>query len=272
MERRTIEKSVRFGGIGLHRGREISVELRPSDGGIVFVRDGLRMRAAPENIVDTRLNTTIGVGEMSISTIEHLMSALGGLGITDCEIMVDGDEMPAMDGSARPYLASLKAGGMQVLGEVAPIVIDADLRVAKGDAWIEALPGPFCIEYGIDFPEPAIGKQTFVYDGRDFEHAIAPARTFGRLGEVDMMRAMGLAQGGGLHNAVVVDGEMILNPEGLRFPDEFVRHKVLDCLGDLWLLGRPVEGRIRAYKANHGLHVELARRINAVANGAKVDD
>lgn len=267
MERRTIERAVRIQGVGLHRGRDVQVDLRPAEDGIVFIREGQRLRAAPENIVDTRLNTMLGNGTVSVSTIEHLMSALAGLGITDCHIAVDGDEMPALDGSALPYVELLRPAGLRVLGEVAPLVVRAGVRVGDDDVWIEALPGPFAVEYGIDFPEPAIGRQSLVYAGDDYERLIAPARTFGRLCDVDMMRAMGLSLGGGLHNAVVVDGDRILNPEGLRFPDEFVRHKVLDCLGDLWLLGRPVTARIRARKANHRLHVELVRRIAGLAQG-----
>ena len=262
MERRTIGKAVRIKGVGLHRGREVEVRLRPSHDGIVFSRDGVLIPATLEHVVDTRLNTMLGKDGITISTIEHLMSALAGLGITDCAITVAGDEMPAMDGSALPFFEQLRLAGSKVLGEVTPIAVTETLQVSAGDAWIEASPGPFAITYSIDFPDAAIGRQSLVYTGEDYAGLIAPARTFGRLSDVEMMRSMGLALGGGLHNAVVVDGGTVLNPEGLRFADEFIRHKVLDCLGDLWLLGRPLEARIRAHKANHGLHVALARKIS----------
>lgn len=263
MERRTIGKAVGIKGVGLHRGRNVELSLTPAHSGIVFIKEGLTIPATLEHVVDTRLNTTLGMDGITIATVEHLMSALAGLGITDCAIMIDGDEMPAMDGSARPFFEQVRSAGVAVLGEMQPIVITEELRASANDAWIEASPGPFCIEYSIDFPDKAIGCQNLFYDGHDYADLIAPARTFGRLKDVETMRAMGLALGGSLHNAVVVDEEKILNPEGLRFEDEFIRHKVLDCLGDLWLLGRPVIGRIKAYKANHSLHVELARLIKA---------
>ena len=218
----------------------------------------------PGNIVDTRLNTTIGAGAVRISTIEHLLSALYGLGITDCEIAVNGDEMPAMDGSALPFVTRIQGAGIKELDEeVSPIVIEEALRVASGDSWVEIIPGAFSVSYGIDFAEQAIGNQRYTYSGNDYVREIAPARTFGRLKDVEMMRSLGLALGGGLHNAVVVDGAQVLNPEGLRFADEFVRHKILDILGDLWTLGAPVVGKIEACKANHALHIELAGMIQA---------
>jgi len=271
MERRTIGKAVRIKGVGLHRGRDVEVVLRPSHDGIVFSREGVFIPATLEHVVDTRLNTTLGKDGRTIATVEHLMSALAGLGITDCAVTVEGDEMPAMDGSSQPFYERLLAAGIEVLGEVSPIVVTEPLRVSAGEAWIEASPGAFAIEYAVDFPDAAIGKQSFAYTGGDYAGLIAPARTFGRLQDVEMMRSMGLALGGGLHNAVVVDGETVLNPEGLRFNDEFIRHKVLDCLGDLWLLGRPVTARIRAHRANHGLHVALARRIQEQASRGGAD-
>ena len=138
------------------------------------------------------------------------------------------------------------------------------MRAERNGAFVEIAPGPFAVQYTIDFPEPAIGRQTARFSGSSFENEIAPARTFGRLKDVEAMRAMGLSLGGGLHNAVVVDDDQILNPEGLRFADEFVRHKILDLMGDLWTLGRRVQGQVTAVKANHMLHMELAARIYEV--------
>ena len=268
MKRTTVAQPLKIQGTGLHRGGDIEVEISPADTGICFIKDGTRIPARPDNIVDTRLNTTIGAGEVRISTIEHLLSALYGLGITDCDIAVSGDEMPSMDGSALPFVTHLQRCGIEELDEeVSPIVIDEALAVKAGDSWVEITPGAFCVSYGIDFAQQAIGRQHFTYCGSDYVGEIAPARTFGLLKDVEMMRSMGLGLGGGLHNAVIVDDAEILNPEGLRFADEFIRHKILDILGDLWTLGAPVEGRVQAYKASHALHIELARKIHALYCG-----
>ncbi|MBN1637111.1 MAG: UDP-3-O-[3-hydroxymyristoyl] N-acetylglucosamine deacetylase [Deltaproteobacteria bacterium] len=264
MERKSVVQPVIIKGIGLHRGNLIKLTIRPHNKGIIFVRKGLKIPVKPDNIVDTRLNTTLGLRGVSISTIEHLMSALFGLGITDCEVEVSGDEIPAMDGSALPFVEHIEQAGIISLeSELSSIVIESSLNVRRGDSWIEASPGNFRVSYEIDFPEVAIGRQCLEYTGNGYVHEIAPARTFGRLTDVEKMRAQGLALGGGLHNAVVVDAEKVLNPEGLRFADEFVRHKVLDILGDLWTLGAPLEAEIRAYKANHELHIELAKMIQS---------
>ncbi|HNQ85897.1 MAG TPA: UDP-3-O-acyl-N-acetylglucosamine deacetylase [Deltaproteobacteria bacterium] len=262
MERRTIREEVMIEGTGIHSGSTVTVHLRPASGGIVFIRAGLRIPACPVNVIDTRLNTTIGSGSVRISTIEHLMAALYGAGITDCDIEVSGDEIPAMDGSALPFVRLLRDTGTACLGLVrTPIDITGAIRVEDGISWIEAVPGDFSLSYEIDFPDAAIGKLCYTFAGTDFPGEIAPARTFGRMQDVETMRSAGLALGGGLHNAVVVDGERVLNPEGLRFPDEFVRHKVLDLLGDLWTLQAPLNAGIRAYRANHTLHIRLARFI-----------
>lgn len=190
------------------------------------------------------------------------MAALYGMGITDCDIEVSGSEIPAMDGSALPFFRLLQDAGTSSLGLVCiPIDIPGTIRMEEGISWIEAAPGPFSLSYEIDFPDPAIGRLHYTFGGTDFSGEIAPARTFGRMQDVEMMQSAGLALGGGLHNAVVVDCEHVLNPEGLRFSDEFVRHKVLDLLGDLWTLQAPLNAGIRAYRANHTLHVRLARTI-----------
>ncbi len=204
----------------------------------------------------------------AVGTIEHLMAALYGLGITDLDIEVEGGEAPAMDGSAKPFLMIIGDAGRRPLGiERPPIVLDRRLRFGGDDSWIEAAPGEFAVHYEIDFPDKAIGRQRFEFNGAGFASEIAPARTFGRMKDVDAMRAMGLARGGGLHNAVVVDGGAVLNPEGLRFADEFVRHKVLDLLGDLWTLQTQVVADIRACRANHSLHALLARALFEEVSG-----
>jgi UDP-3-O-[3-hydroxymyristoyl] N-acetylglucosamine deacetylase len=268
MERTTVAKEVLIEGTGLHRGGATTIVLRPGTNGIAFVKTGRRVPVSPENVVDTRLNTAIGDGEVSISTVEHLMSALYGMGITDCEIELRGDEIPVLDGSALPFIRRLSEAGTRPLGlPQNPIRIPSACRAENGDAWIEAVPGPFSLTYEIAFPEPAIGRQRYCFRGEGYEREIAPARTFGRLQDVEMMHKAGLALGGGLHNAVVVDGRAVLNPEGLRFPDEFIRHKVLDALGDLWILGAPLLAEIHAHKASHALHIALVKQIAALAAG-----
>ena len=263
MRRRTVQSPVRIGGIGLHRGEYVTLTIRPSDeGGIVFVRGDTKIPASPEYVIDTTLNTTLGYKDVRISTVEHLMSAFYGLGITDCVVEIDSDELPAMDGSALLFVRHLQSSGIKELDqEVFPIVIDSPIVVGNSDSHVEIYPGSFCIRYRIEFTEPIIGDQEFVFSGSNYIEDIAPARTFGKLGDVEMMRSLGLAMGGGLHNAILLNGEDLINPEGLRYRDEFVRHKMLDILGDLWTLGAPIQGEIKAYKANHRLHIELVKKI-----------
>lgn len=268
MERRTIRRDILIEGTGLHSGSAITIRMRPSSEGIVFISGATRIPATPFHVVDTRLNTTIGSGSVRISTIEHLMAALYGTGVTDCDIEVSGSEVPAMDGSSLPFVRHIHDAGTATLGLASiPIEISGPIRIEEGASWIEAVPGTFSLSYEIDFPDPAIGLLRYTFGGTDFQGAIAPARTFGRMQDVEMMRSAGLALGGGLHNAVVVDGDRVLNPGGLRFSDEFVRHKVLDLLGDLWTLQAPLHAAIRACRASHALHIRLARSI---AEGKRV--
>jgi len=268
MDRSTVRTDLFIEGTGLHTGKTVSVHIRPSSGGITFIAEGRRIPATPANVVDTRLNTTIGDGTASVSTIEHLMAALYGLGITDCDIEVCGPELPAMDGSALPFFLRIREAGTEALGSPSPpIVLGETVRVEEGDSWVEAVPGPFSLHYEIDFADPAIGRLQYDFHGTDFAGLIAPARTFGRMQDVQMMRSAGLALGGGLHNAVVVDHDRVVNPEGLRFPDEYVRHKVLDFLGDLWTLQSPLQACLRAFRANHTLHNRLARAIFQAMQG-----
>lgn len=262
MERKTIAHEVSIAGIGLHRGDPASVRIHPGQEGIVFIKKGVRIEATLENVVDTRLNTTVGKDGVAVWTVEHLMSCLWGLGITDCEVEIKGEEIPVLDGSALPFFSLIGSAGTEDLkGGIEPVRIRDVLRIEEGGSWIEAGPGFFCITYEIEFPSLAIGAQRYSYDGSDYGTTIAPARTFGMLRDVEKMRAAGLALGGSLDNAVVVDDEKVLNPEGFRFPDECIRHKVLDLLGDLWMLGVPLLGDVRAYKASHRLHIALARKI-----------
>jgi len=262
MKRRTIAATITSGGFGLHSGEYVEVTLSPHRGGIVFIRDTTKIPATPENVIDTRLNTTLGSKGARIATVEHLMSALYGMGITDCIIEVSGDEIPSMDGSALPFVRMIQTATIEELEKDArPIVIDKPVRVEGKDGWIQVEPGMFSLSYEISFDNPAIGRQIYLYEGKDFVEEIAPARTFGLLRDVMGMVSMGLALGGGFHNALIFNDEDVLNPDGQRFEDECIRHKVLDMLGDLWLLGIPILGKFHAYKANHDLHVAMALKI-----------
>lgn len=262
MKRRTVSREVCFRGIGIHGGQEATLCIRPGERGIVFLSGPVCIPAVPENVVDTALSTSIGSGGVVISTIEHLMSCLWGLSITDCEIEVSGREIPVADGSASPFYALIRDAGIKELpGETFPVRVREGIRAEEGGSWIEAVPGPFSITYEIDFPSRAIGRQCHCFDGRNYETEVAPARTFGMLRDVERMRSAGLALGGSLENAVVADDDKVLNPEGLRFGNECIRHKILDLLGDLWTIGAPLEAQVRAYKASHRLHIALAKKI-----------
>lgn len=262
MRRRTIAQEIRIQGIGLHRGAPVGLSLRPGEGGIAFTRQGVRIPACTENVVDTTLNTTIGAAGARVSTIEHLMSALWGHSLTDCEVEIHGEEIPVLDGSAQPYYQAMgKAGFTDLPGEIEPLEIVEPIRIEEGASWIEARPGEFSLSYEIDFSCAAIGHQRIFFDGLNYGAEIAPARTFGLLCDVEKMHSLGLALGGSLENAVVVDGGKVLNPEGFRFPDECVRHKALDLLGDLWTLGAPLKAAVSAARASHRLHIALAKKI-----------
>jgi UDP-3-O-[3-hydroxymyristoyl] N-acetylglucosamine deacetylase len=270
MRRRTIAHEIRIRGIGLHRGTPVEIAIRPGEAGIAFTREGVRIPALAENVVDTSLNTTIGASGKRVSTVEHLMSALWGHGVTDCEVQVEGEEIPVLDGSALPYFqAILEAGLKDLPGEAVPVKVERTVRVEEGLSWVEARPGRFCLTCEIDFPGTAIGLQRLSFDGAGYGERIAPARTFGLLRDVEQMHARGLALGGSLDNAVVVDGERVVNPGGFRFPDECVRHKTLDLLGDIWTLGAPLEAEVTAMRSSHRLHIALARKIRESRTGTE---
>ncbi len=214
--------------------------------------------------------TTLTSDGVSIGTVEHLLSAAAGEGLDNCLIEIDGPEVPILDGSALPFVRLFHAAGFErQSAPVHPLDLDREVLVERDDRSVRYTPGgdSLVISYEIDFPHPYVGKQSLTWIARSTDYAarIAPARTFGFLQEVEQLRARGLARGGSLQNAVVLDDEGILSGP-LRFRDEFVRHKVLDLLGDLSLLGRPLVGRIHARKAGHALHVEFARALEAARN------
>lgn len=268
---RTLQNSAAISGIGLHTGQRINMTLRPAEAGtgIIFHRiDGdtiVSIAARSENVVDTRLATVLGRGETRISTVEHLLAALSAYGIDNLHIDIDGPEVPIMDGSAAPFTSIIEETGLRNLPQSRKyLAIRKPLTVIDGEKRVSIIPSRFFrVTFDIAFEHPCIAlQQRSVKVSADcFRRELAPARTFGFLRDVEQLKAAGLARGGSLDNAIVVDDECILNPEGLRFQDEFVRHKILDSIGDLSLLGYPILGHVRAYKAGHDISHQLVEKI-----------
>jgi UDP-3-O-[3-hydroxymyristoyl] N-acetylglucosamine deacetylase len=271
----TLRSPALFAGVGVHTGAYTRVTVRPApeDSGVVFVRTDVtdcdnRVPASGEAVCKTQLGTVIGNGAgVTVSTIEHLMSALVMLGIDNAVVELDGPEMPIMDGSAEPFVTLLDRAGRRP--QAAPrrfIEILEPVEVADGDKRAALLPGlGFEVAFEIRFPTAVIGRQAIDMrmDEIAFRRDIANCRTFGFLHEVEALRAMGLARGGSLENVVVIEGDRVLNPEGLRRPDEFVRHKALDAIGDLYVLGAPVIGRFEGLCAGHAINNQLVRALLA---------
>ncbi|MHB8178223.1 MAG: UDP-3-O-acyl-N-acetylglucosamine deacetylase [Vulcanimicrobiaceae bacterium] len=254
-----------FDGVGLHTGAGCAIEVRPAgiDAGITFVLDGhLRVPALAEYIVDTSRATVIGRDGVSVSTVEHLLSALFGMGVSNADIHVRGPEIPVLDGSGRPFVEAIECAGILEQARARPLlVITQPLVVARGEQLVIALPSErFRVRFVADFPAP-IGVQFF--DGeiaaQEYARQIAPARTFGYLHEVEALRARGLALGGSLENALVFTQDGPMQP--LRWQNEVVRHKVLDLLGDLSLLGLWPLAEIVAIKSGHELHARAVRAL-----------
>jgi UDP-3-O-[3-hydroxymyristoyl] N-acetylglucosamine deacetylase len=265
MQQRTIRKTVTLDGIGLHSGKPTRIVLSPAptDTGIVFRVGGVVIPAAPESVVNSNFATTVGKNGTRLQTVEHLMAAAAGLGIDNLDVIVDGPEVPATDGSAKPFVIALATAGRTEQGaKRRPLSIPFPIRVGTDSRWLTIVPSKgFRISYTLDNDHPAIGLQTLTYvpNERSFIEDFAPARTYGFLKDVGVMRKNGLARGGSLDNAVVVGKRGPIN--GLRYRDEFVRHKVLDLIGDLALLGRPVLGHVIARNAGHDLNYQLAVAI-----------
>jgi UDP-3-O-[3-hydroxymyristoyl] N-acetylglucosamine deacetylase len=252
----------------------VDLILRPAAAGtgIVFVRRDLpgapRFPARAEWVVDTTLATTLGTVQGRLSTVEHLISALRGMGIDNCTVEVFGPEVPIMDGSAAPFVYLIEQAGIAGQHRLRRrLVIRKPVEVREGDRYVCAIPSrEFKLSVEVDFPHPAIGHQTLrslAVTPRTYAREIAPARTFGFLAEVQRLQAQGLARGGSLQNAIVLDERRVLNPEGLRFRNEFARHKALDLIGDLALLGLPVQGHFKAMRSGHSLHQALVAELRA---------
>jgi len=268
---RTIKKNIACINTGLHSGRKVNMTIRPADAdeGIVFIRkdlsNGHRIKAHYNSVSDTTLATTIGCNGSAVSTVEHLMSALFGMGVDNAIVEVDGPEIPIMDGSARPFVELLKDVGTHTQGEYKKLlVVTQPTTVKDGEGYATLAPcSEYRISYRIGFDHPLIGEQSYdmVFSDENYEKEICGARTFGFLRDVEYLQAKGLALGGSLKNAIVLDENRILNKEGLRCPQEFVKHKILDAIGDLSLLGMPIIGHFTACKSGHRLNNMLLKEL-----------
>ncbi|AIL32326.1 UDP-3-O-acyl-N-acetylglucosamine deacetylase [Basilea psittacipulmonis] len=275
LKQRTIKTSISSTGISLHKGHRVQITFRPAaeNTGIVFHRidtpQVLDFPALADKVGDTRMASVLQNGQYKVSTVEHLMSAIAGLGIDNLHIDLDAEEVPIMDGSAGTFVFLLKSAGIEE--QQAPkrfIRVKKHIKVEDGDKWASLEPhNGFSLSFGIDFRHPAISATanyaTVDFSKQSYSKDIARARTFGFAQEVEMMRSMGLARGGSLENAIVLDEYRILNADGLRYEDEFVKHKILDAIGDLYLLGKPLLASYQAYKSGHALNNMLCRALMA---------
>ncbi|MBC8007509.1 MAG: UDP-3-O-acyl-N-acetylglucosamine deacetylase [Prolixibacteraceae bacterium] len=273
IKQRTLKNIVRATGVGLHTGEKVYLTLRPAapNSGIIFRRVDLNpiveIKADPYAVGDTRLSSCLERDGARVQTVEHLMSALAGLGIDNVYVDLSSGEVPIMDGSASPFVFLLQSAGIEEQPSAKKFIrIKKPVEVKQGDKWVKFEPyNGFRVDFSIDFRHPVFAhsnKRVIV----DFEHTsyikeVSRARTFGFMQDVESMRAQGLALGGSLDNAIVMDDYRVLNVDGLRYEDEFVKHKALDAIGDLYLLGHPVIGAYSAYKSGHALNNELLRQL-----------
>ena len=264
---------IRATGVGLHTGAKVYMTLRPApvDTGIVFRRVDLdrpvEIRGEPYAVGDTRLSSGLEKGGVRISTVEHLMSALAGLGIDNAYVDLTAAEVPIMDGSAGPFVFLLQSAGIEEQNAPKKFVrILRPVEVSEGDKWVRFEPySGFKLTMGIDFAHPVFDKAsqsvTVDFSTTSYVKEVSRARTFGFMQDVETLRAQGLALGGSLDNAIVMDEYRVLNTDGLRYEDEFVKHKVLDAIGDLYLLGHPLIGAFSGHKSGHALNNRLLRRL-----------
>ena len=273
IRQRTLKNEIRATGVGLHTGKKVLLTLRPAsvDSGIVFRRVDLTpavdIKAKAENVGDTTLSTTLVSGDVRISTVEHLLSALAGLGIDNAIVEVSADEVPIMDGSAGPFVFLIQSAGIQE--QNAPkrfIRIKKTVEVKEGDKTVSFRPfDGFKVSFAIDFDHPVFRDRSLRasvdFSSTSFVKEVARARTFGFMHEIEYLRSKGLAKGGSVNNAIVIDKYRVLNEDGLRYEDEFVKHKVLDAIGDLYLLGYSLIGEFDAYKSGHGLNNKSIREL-----------
>jgi UDP-3-O-[3-hydroxymyristoyl] N-acetylglucosamine deacetylase len=277
LKQRTIQQEVKTTGVGVHSGTKVILTLRPApvDTGIVFTRVDLTppvvLPATALNIGDTKMASTLTFGGAKVSTVEHLLSACAGLGIDNLYIDVSAEEIPIMDGSASSFVYLLQQGGLQDQNAARKFIrilkpIEIREGVGQSEKWARLEPyAGFKLHFFIEFNHPAVDgtKQTAEVDFEKLSYVkdVARARTFGFMQDVEMLRGIGLARGGSMENAIVMDEYRILNADGLRFEDEFVRHKILDAIGDLYLIGHPFLASYTAHKSGHGLNNQLLRAL-----------
>jgi UDP-3-O-[3-hydroxymyristoyl] N-acetylglucosamine deacetylase len=278
LRQRTLKSLVHATGVGLHTGQKVKMTLRPAgiDTGVVFRRVDLAspadIPARADLVGETRLSSCLVQGQVKVHTVEHLMSALAGLGVDNAYVDLDGPEVPIMDGSAAPFALLVQQAGIE--RQAAPkrfLRVKKRVEVREGDKWARLEPYQgFKLAFSIVFNHPVIDRSsqavTIDFAETSYLKEIARARTFGFMHDVENLRESGLALGGGLDNAVVLDEYRVLNAEGLRFADEFIRHKVLDAIGDLYLIGKPLLGAFSAHKSGHALNNRLLRELLADAS------
>jgi UDP-3-O-[3-hydroxymyristoyl] N-acetylglucosamine deacetylase len=272
---RTIRNSIRATGVGLHTGRRVLMAVRPAlpDTGIVFQRTDLvgtaDIAARASNVGETNLGTTLVNGEAKVSTVEHLLSAFAGLGIDNARIELNAPEVPIMDGSAGPFVFLLQSAGIEEQRVPKRFTrIKRTVRVEEGDKWAQFDPYEgFKVNFEIEFDHPIFKRRmqraTMDFSTTSFLKEISRARTFGFMRDLEMLRSHNLALGGTLENAIVLDDSKVLNEGGLRYEDEFVKHKILDAIGDLYLLGHSLIGEFSGHKSGHGLNNRLLRALQA---------
>ena len=275
IRQRTLKNVIRATGVGLHTGEKVYLTLRPAapDSGIIFRRvdldEPVEIPATPENVGDTTLSTTLIKDGVRISTVEHLLSAMAGLGIDNAYVDLNAAEVPIMDGSAGPFVFLIQSAGIEE--QNAPkrfIRIKKSVKVEDGDKWVRFEPfDGFKVAFTIDFDHPAFKEGSQIaevdFSTTSFVREVSRARTFGFMNQIEQLRANNLALGGSLDNAVVVDDYRVLNEDGLRYVDEFVKHKILDSIGDLYLLGHSLIGSFCGHKSGHALNNELLRALLA---------
>ena len=273
IKQRSIKTVIHATGVGLHSGQKVYMTLRPApvNTGVVFIRSDLpqpnSIRAEARRVGDTSLSTCLEEAGVRVATVEHLMSAISGLGIDNLFVDLTAAEVPIMDGSAGPFVFLLQSAGIEEQKAAKKYIrIKKPIQVADGDKWARFEPfNGFKLTYTIAFDHPVFDADnssvTINFADTSYAQEVSRARTFGFMQDVETLRSMGLAQGGSLDNAIVMDEYRVLNEDGLRYKDEFVRHKILDAVGDLYLLGHPLIGAFHGYKAGHALHNRLLREL-----------
>jgi UDP-3-O-[3-hydroxymyristoyl] N-acetylglucosamine deacetylase len=275
IRQRTLKNVIRATGVGLHTGDKVFLTLRPAapDTGIIFRRvdldEPVDIPAREENVGDTQLSTTLEKDGVRISTVEHLLSAFAGLGVDNAYVDVSAAEVPIMDGSAGPFVFLIQSAGVEEQNRLKRFIrIKQTVEVTEGDKYARFEPFEgFKVGFGIDFDHPVFSEETqfasIDFSSTSFVKEVSRARTFGFLREIEMLRERNLALGGSMDNAIVVDDYRVLNDDGLRYADEFVKHKILDAIGDLYLLGHSLIGAFSGYKSGHSLNNKLLKTLLA---------